>query len=251
MFICMFNFKTAPMLQYLKQNLNLFSKQILFFCMAVGLSNCSDEPVRNNQKGVSNAHKNTPIEEFKPILKEDYEENRRYIWQKPDMIIQQLGDLSQKIVVDLGAGEGYFTFRLVPKAKKVIAVDIAQRYLTYIDSLKSELMPEFRPRLETRLATLTDANLQPSEVDVVVMVNTYMYIQNRVAYLKRLKKGITIGGKILIVDYKERNLPVGPPSNIKVPLVSVEKELAAAGFKKIKSDDTSLDYQYIITASNE
>lgn len=167
------------------------------------------------------------------------------------MIIQQLGDLSQKIVVDLGAGEGYFTFRLVPKAQKVIAVDIAQRYLAYIDSLKSELIPEFRPRLETRLATLTDANLQPAEADVVVMVNTYMYIQNRVAYLKRLKKGISVGGKVLIVDYKERNLPVGPPTNIKIPLPMVEKELTAAGFKKIKSDDTALDYQYIITATNE
>lgn len=235
----------------IKQNLGQLAKQILFFVVVLSFSNCWDEPVRNNQKSLSSANKKAQIEEFKPILKDDYEKNSRYIWQKPDMIIQQLGDLSQKIVVDLGAGEGYFTFRLVPKAQKVIAVDIAQRYLTYIDSLKSELIPEFRPRLETRLATLTDANLQPSEVDVVVMVNTYMYIQNRVAYLKRLKKGISVGGKVLIVDYKERNLPVGPPSNIKIPLAMVEKELAAAGFKKVKSDDTSLDYQYIITATNE
>jgi SAM-dependent methyltransferase len=234
-----------------KQNLNQLSKKIVFFIIVTGFSNCWDEPVRNHQSGISKPSKKVQSEEFKPILKEDYEENHRYIWQKPDMIIQQLGDLSQKIVVDLGAGEGYFTFRLVPKAQKVIAVDIAQRYLAYIDSLKSELIPEFRPRLETRLATLTDANLQPAEADVVVMVNTYMYIQNRVAYLKRLKKGISIGGKVLIVDYKERNLPVGPPTNIKIPLPMVEKELTAAGFKKIKSDDTALDYQYIITATNE
>lgn len=235
----------------IKQNLRQLVKQFLFFVIVFGCSNCWDEPVRNHQKGISSTTKKVQTEDFKPILKDDYEKNSRYIWQKPDMIIQQLGDLSQKIVVDLGAGEGYFTFRIVPKAQKVIAVDIAQRYLTYIDSLKSELIPEFRPRLETRLATITDANLQPAEADVVVMVNTYMYIQNRVAYLKRLKKGISVGGKVLIVDYKERNLPVGPPSNIKVPLAMVERELAAAGFKKVKSDDTSLDYQYIITATNE
>jgi hypothetical protein len=31
----------------------------------------------------------------------------------------------------------------------------------------------------------------------------------------------------------------------------VEKELRQAGFKITVSDDTSLDYQYIVTASNE
>lgn len=241
------------MFQYFKQNLvPYFIKSTFFLLVVFSCTNCWDEPVRNRQQGISNApKKSAQNEEFKPILKEDYEENHRYIWQKPDMIIQQLGDIAEKIVVDLGAGEGYFTFRLVPKAKKVIAVDIDQRYLTYIDSLKSVLPEHFRPRLETRLALLNDAKLQQGEANVVVMVNTYMYLQNRVAYLKRLKKGIATGGKILIVDYKERNLPVGPPSNIKVPLATVEKELLAAGFRNIKSDDTSLDYQYIITASNE
>ena len=51
--------------------------------------------------------------------------------------------------------------------------------------------------------------------------------------------------------YKEKNIPVGPPTNTKVPLSVVEKELKQAGFKNIKSDDTSLDYQYIITATND
>ena len=66
----------------------------------------------------------------------------------------------------------------------------------------------------------------------------------------KLKAGIAKGGKILIVDYKEKNIPVGPPVSIKLPLSMVEKELKQAGFSQIISDDTSLDYQYIITAVN-
>jgi hypothetical protein len=101
------------------------------------------------------------------------------------------------------------------------------------------------------LVDVDDAKLKKGETNAVIIVNTYMYIQNRVDYMKKLRQGIAKGGKVLIVDYKEKNIPVGPPVSIKVPLSMVEKELKQAGFKQINSDDTSLDYQYIITAINE
>jgi SAM-dependent methyltransferase len=181
----------------------------------------------------------------------DYESKDRLIWQKPDMVINRLGDLSTQTVVDLGAGTGFFAFRMIPKAKKVIALDIDQRFISYMDSNKMELPAEMRNRFETRLVDTNNPKLKPNEANAVIIVNTYMYIENRVEYMKLLRSGIAKNGKVLIVDYKEKNIPVGPPTNIKVPLSIVEKELKQAGFKKIVSDDTSLDYQYIITAVNE
>ena len=166
------------------------------------------------------------------------------------MVIKRLGDLSQKTVADLGAGTGFFAFRLVPIAKKTIALDIDPRFITFMDSAKKEMNSELRSRFEARLVDVDDAKLKKGEVDAVIIVNTYMYISNRVAYMQRLRQGISKGGMVLIVDYKEKNIPVGPPTNTKVPLSVVEKELKQAGFKNIKSDDTSLDYQYIITATN-
>ena len=181
----------------------------------------------------------------------DYESKDRLIWQKPDMIITRLGDLSQQTVVDLGAGSGFFAFRLVTKAKKVIALDIDQRFITYMDSAKMEIPIELRARFESRLVDTDNPKLKAGEANAVIIVNTYMYIENRANYLCLLKAGIAKGGKILIVDYKEKNIPVGPPVSIKVPLSTVEKELKQAGFKQIISDDTSLDYQYIVTAIHE
>jgi ubiquinone/menaquinone biosynthesis C-methylase UbiE len=181
----------------------------------------------------------------------DYESRDRLIWQKPDMIINRLGDLSNQTVADLGAGTGFFAFRIVQKAKKVLALDIDQRFITLMDSSKQELSPELRAKFEARLVDVDDAKLKKGETNAVIIVNTYMYIQNRVDYMKKLRQGIAKGGKVLIVDYKEKNIPVGPPVSIKVPLSVVEKELKQAGFKQINSDDTSLDYQYIITAINE
>ena len=120
-----------------------------------------------------------------------------------------------------------------------------------MDSAKQELSPELRANFETRLVETNNPKLNPKEANAVIIVNTYMYIQNRVDYLKLLKSGMAKNGKILIVDYKEKNIPVGPPVNIKIPLSTVEKELKQAGFKQILSDDTSLDYQYIVTAISE
>jgi SAM-dependent methyltransferase len=181
----------------------------------------------------------------------DYESKDRLIWQKPEMIITRLGDISQQTVVDLGAGSGFFAFRLVLKAKKVIALDIDQRFITYMDSAKLEIPTELRSHFESRLVETNNPKLKAGEANAVIIVNTYMYIENRANYLSLLKAGIAKGGKILIVDYKEKNIPVGPPVSIKVPLSTVEKELKQAGFKQIVSDDTSLDYQYIVTAIHD
>ena len=105
--------------------------------------------------------------------------------------------------------------------------------------------------LEARLVDTDNPKLAKAEADAVIIVNTYMYISNRVAYMQRLRQGLTKGGLVLIVDYKEKTIPVGPPVSAKVPLALVEKELKQAGFKVTMLDDTSLDYQYIVTAVNE
>lgn len=53
-----------------------------------------------------------------PGIAEDYINTNRVIWQKPDLIIDMFGDLRDKTVADVGAGTGFFAFRLVREAKK-------------------------------------------------------------------------------------------------------------------------------------
>lgn len=178
----------------------------------------------------------------------DYESKDRGIWQKPELVISLLGDLEGKTVADIGAGTGYFTFRIVPKAKKVIGVDIDPRFIEFLDSVKVKLPEQYRKRFESRLAKPDDPLLRPGEVDAAVLVNTYGYIENRVQYLKTLSSGIAPGGRVLIIDFKKNNLPVGPPDKFKVALGQVEKELLAAGFGIEKIDKDALDYQYIVLA---
>lgn len=181
----------------------------------------------------------------------DYESKDRVIWQKPGMVISQLGELEGKTVADIGAGTGYFTFRMVPRAKKVIGVDIDPRFIDFMDSVKVRLPEQYQSRFESRLAKPDDPMLKPEEADAVIIVNTYGYIENRVQYLRTLSKGMSAGATLLIIDFKKNNLPIGPADAYKVALNQVERELEAGGFDIDKIDNESLDYQYIILASKK
>ena len=185
---------------------------------------------------------------FESLVADD-ENKDRGIWQKPNMVISLLGDLDNKTVADIGAGTGYFTFRLVPKAKRVIGIDIDPRFISFLDSMKVRLPEIYQKRFETRLSLPNDPLLRPGEADAVVIVNTYGYLDNRIQYLRTLRKGMSSGARLLIIDFKKNNLPVGPPDHFKVALDEVERELVSAGFRIDKIDKDALDYQYIIIAS--
>ena len=177
----------------------------------------------------------------------------RTIWQRPKMIIQQLGDLSDKVVADIGAGPyGYFSFQIVQNAKKVIAVDIDPLSLAFIDSMRLEILTSSKQQaIETRLAKPDNPSLKNQEVDVVILMNIYAYLPNHLAYLEKIKKGMKQNSQILIIDFKMRHLPIGPTQEEKIPLYVVEKELVQAGFRLDLVDDRTLDYQYMIIATKE
>ena len=174
------------------------------------------------------------------------------IWHSPRILIQRLGNLSTKTVANIGAGPyGYFSFQIADKARKVIAIDIDPKAIHFMDSMRLLLLPPtLQENLETRLVEPDDPNLRFEEADVVTIMNTYAYLPNRIKYLKNLRNGIARGGEILIVDFKMRKLPIGPPQSEKVPLYQVELDLEEAGYQIKLVDDKSLEYQYMVLAVN-
>lgn len=107
-----------------------------------------------------------------------------------------------KTVVDIGAGSGYFTFKLAKAAEKVIALDIDPLALEYIEEQK-EVLGNWTSSIETRLTEPNQPELKEQEVDAVLVVNTFAYIPEQEKYFKRLTKGLKVNGTLLIVDFKE------------------------------------------------
>jgi len=178
-------------------------------------------------------------------------EKQRYAWQKPELVINKLGNLEDKIVADIGAGTGYFTFRLMQRAKGVIAVDIDPNMINLIEVFRENVDSSQQAKVVTRLASPDDPNLYMEEVDVVVIINTIGYIDDRRAYLTNLREKIKEGGEIMIVDFKLKQIPdnIAPDPQYRLSLLDLETILVQSGYHVIESDDRSLDYQYIVLAS--
>ncbi len=188
-------------------------------------------------------------------LNQEEETDTRDYWQKPDVVISKMGNIQEKVIADIGAGLGYFSFALAnEKAKKVIAIDIDPEMiesLNLLKMIKMETESNFDERFETRLSLANDPLLKDDEVDIILIVNTVTYFENRLDYLSNLKSKLKDNGQLVIVDFKYKRIDPSinpPPTEQRVPLHSLEKEIEQAGYSSFISDDTSLDYSYILVA---
>lgn len=196
--------------------------------------------------------RNPDRQKLEEVTKIQDQNKGRDVWQQPSLVINKLGDLSNKTVADIGAGTGFFTFRLLFKTAKVIAIDIDPTMIDIMENFKLNLDKEIQKKLETRLALPHDSKLTDEEADIILIINTYAYIDKRVRYLKHLAHKLKPGGKIMIVDFKSRKLPIeAPEDKYRLPLFQVERDFTEAGYRLVESDDHTLDYQYILIAEKQ
>jgi SAM-dependent methyltransferase len=186
---------------------------------------------------------------FEELVRQ-FESPERSAYQQPEKVIQLLGDIATDTIMDLGAGTGYFTFKMAMQNAYVIAADADQRFLSFIEEKRYKLaLPE--SILETRKVPYDDPMLDSAEVHKVLVVNTYHHINDRPAYFNKVFKGIKENGALYIIDFKKKADQYGPPEEMRVPANQVVSELEQAGFEAIELNDTLLEHQFIVTARKE
>ena len=57
-----------------------------------------------------------------------FESPERDAYQKPEKVLAFLGDISNKKIMDIGSGSGYFSVKLAEKGAKVIAADVSDEF---------------------------------------------------------------------------------------------------------------------------
>lgn len=122
-------------------------------------------------------------------------------WQKPDEVVALLGLSIGDKVADIGAGGGYFTFRLadaVGAEGRVFAVDVDDEMISFIREKATE---EGYEQIEGVRGEFGDPKLPDGEVDLVFTCNTYHHIQDRAAYFARVLDDLVPNGRVAIVDY--------------------------------------------------
>jgi ubiquinone/menaquinone biosynthesis C-methylase UbiE len=181
---------------------------------------------------VAHQHHPPSSDEYARVL----EDPQRDSWQKPHEVVMALDLKPTETVADIGAGSGYFTRRFAMHAGKVYAVDIDPKLL-------EAAMKDAPKNVEAVLATGDDPKLPAGSVDTIFFCDVLHHIDRRAVYYPKLAKALKPGGRIVVIEFYKKPLPLGPPESMKISEEELIGELKAAGFRKTKSFDF-LPYQY-------
>jgi cyclopropane fatty-acyl-phospholipid synthase-like methyltransferase len=202
-----------------------------------------------HQHGHNEANQHMHKHDVKDLAK-SFDNPERAAWQKPDEVIALFGDLKGKKIMDIGAGSGYFSFRLAEKGADVIAADVNDDFQEFISKKKKELNYSDN-QVQTRKVPFDSPNLEEAEVDGVIIVNTYHHIEDRTAYFSKVLTGLKKDGVLMVVDFFKKEFKEdvpGPPIEMKLAKEQVISELEKAGFSSFETNTSLLKYQYIILA---
>lgn len=150
-------------------------------------------------------------------------------WQKPEEVIRSLALHPGDRVADLGAGGGYFTFRLaktVGPSGKVYAVDVDEGL---VEALTAKAKQEEYANVETILAKIDDPLLPKTGVDLIFVSNAYHHLQDRVAYFANAKRYLRPNGRVAIVEFNGKGWIETAPGHYTAKEV-VLSEMKAAGY---------------------
>lgn len=152
--------------------------------------------------------------------------------ERKEGILKSLENLPIKpssVVADIGAGSGYYTFRIAPLVPegKIYAVEIQDEAIEFLNQRSKELGFE---NVQTIKGSETSTNLPEGEIDLIIMVDVYHEFSFPKEMLQDMHQSLKDDGKILLLEYRgeDPTIPIKPLH--KMMAKQAEKELNANGF---------------------
>ncbi|MFH1471154.1 MAG: class I SAM-dependent methyltransferase [Candidatus Micrarchaeota archaeon] len=157
---------------------------------------------------------------------------------KPGQVLESLGLQAGDVVLDIGAGGGYFSLRfakIVGANGEVYAADVNREFLQLIkeNAEQSELA-----NVQTMLVGHDGVSLPEKSIDLVFMRNVYHHLPKRVEYLKKLLSILKPGGRIAVIEYFPGGFSIFRRLfGHHTPKATITKELREAGYKLTRDFD--------------
>jgi ubiquinone/menaquinone biosynthesis C-methylase UbiE len=149
------------------------------------------------------------------------------------------------VVADVGAGVGYFTWRLAERVGPegiVYGEDIQQEML---NKLKKNIEDHHLNNVRIVLGKIDDPKLPKDSLDLVLLVDVYHEFSEPEKMLDRIRESLKPNGRLVLLEYRgeDPNVPIRPEH--KMTLKQVQAEVQPEGFKFEQSIET-LPQQHII-----
>ena len=166
-------------------------------------------------------------------------------WQKPDEVVKSMDLKPGDVIADIGAGDGYFTrhfARAVHPGGQALGLEVVS---SNVESMRKDAERLGLDSYKAVLVEPDDPGFEPGSMDVVFLCNAYHHLSNRVDYFKKVSGGLKENGRVVIIDFYNRTMDVGPPPNHTLAKEVVLEEMKEAGYQLL-SDNKFLEYQYYL-----
>jgi SAM-dependent methyltransferase len=154
--------------------------------------------------------------------------------EAPSKAIEMLKLAPNTIIADIGAGSGYYAFRIAPLIPqgKVLAVDIQPQML---DFLSKEAARKHIQNVQPHLGTIESVQLPASTLDAALLVDSYHEFSHPAEMLRSLHQALKPGGKIYLLEFRAEDALVPIKPLHKMSQAQAIKEFQALGFSFVEN----------------
>ncbi len=209
------------------------------FPLAVGAQEKSVKP------GINDSFRDPDPKEFLGR----FEVESREVFALRKEILKACAIQPGQTVADIGAGTGLFTrmfSEAVGKEGRVIAVDIAQKFLDHILATSREAGQR---NVETLLCKADSTELPPDSVDVAFICDTYHHFEFPLKTMASLHRALKPGGRVILIDFRRvaGSSTDWVMNHVRAGQEVFEAEIVQSGFRKVDEARETLKENYFVT----
>lgn len=158
------------------------------------------------------------------------ERSNREDEEAPSKALEMLDLKEDAIIADIGAGSGYYTFRLARQLPKggVIAVDIQPEMISYLEQEKESQNVQ---NVSAHLGKIDDTLLPPNSIDAAIMVDAYHEFSHPYEMIRSIRRALRPNGRIFLLEYRAEDPLVLIKPLHKMTQAQAQAEMKAAGMK--------------------
>ena len=158
------------------------------------------------------------------------ERNNRQQEENTNLAIEKISLGANATVADIGAGTGYYSFKLALKVPqgKVYAVEIQDELIRFLQNKKSLLRDSI---VQIVKGSNLSPNLAANSIDLAIMVDVYHELEFPHEMLQAIRGSLKSNGKILLIEYRGEDPAVPIKALHKTTVAQLNKEMIANGFQ--------------------